>query len=497
MRAPARIELVKGHTAEAARDAIELLSRDPVAFDFGGQLALVDGGRVHTLCEHALAQHLADVTQFWKYVKSGDAVVPADCDPPSALLRQILAIGERRRLKPLDGVITAPTIRRDGSVLDQPGYDPVTRLFFDPMGEDIPEIPLRPTRDEVEAALCTLLHPFESFPFVDARAKGAHLAALLTAAVRAVLPTSPAIAYDAPIQGSGKTLLAKCVGALCEGRAPDIWPHTKGREDEEVRKRLFTALLAGNRAMVWDNVTGVFNSASLAGFLTADVYTDRILGKSESHRLPNRALLLMTGNNLQLAGDLPRRVLVCRIDPKTSQPLARQFDIDPLEWTLENRLPMLAAACTLIRAQMAQGTQPGPGRLASFEVWDELVRQTVVWLNQDIRPGAFGDPMDLVCEAQAADPDAEVLGALLLALRDQFGGGEFSAKDVQARAEGSEACAALRAALLDLGGEAALSSTRSLGRLLKAREGRIISGICLAGRHDSAKGTRIYRICNA
>ncbi|MEX1236454.1 MAG: hypothetical protein WEB56_15840 [Roseovarius sp.] len=38
-RAPARVELVKGHTAEAATASIELLRRDPVTFDFGGQLA--------------------------------------------------------------------------------------------------------------------------------------------------------------------------------------------------------------------------------------------------------------------------------------------------------------------------------------------------------------------------------------------------------------------------------------------------------------------------
>lgn len=65
-----------------------------------------------------------------------------------------------------------------------------------------------------------------------------------------MLPTAPAFAFDAPVQGSGKTLLAKCVGALMEGRVPDVWPHTAGRDDEETRKRLFTMLRSGARALV-------------------------------------------------------------------------------------------------------------------------------------------------------------------------------------------------------------------------------------------------------
>lgn len=489
-RAPARVELVKGHTAEAATATIELLRRDPVAFDFGGQLALADDGRVHPLCEHGLAHHLGTITQFWKRNAEGEAV---DADPPVALLRQIIAQGERRKLKPLDGVITGPTIRLDGSVLDAPGYDAETRLLFDPMGEDVPPVPVNPTLDEAGAALDLLLHPFARFPFVDATARGALLAAILTAAVRPVLPTAPAFAFDAPIQGSGKSLLAACIGVLIEGRAPDVWPHTQGRDDEEARKRLFAALRTGCRALIWDNVVGTFDSASMAAFVTADAMVDRVLGKSESIRVPNRVLLILTGNNLQLAGDLPRRVIICRIDPQTDQPFARQFDLDPLQWVLEHRTSMLAAACTLIRARLTHTTTPAPGRLASFEAWDDLVRQTVVWADTMLRPFEFGDPMDLVREAQAADPEADALFALLDALRDAFGGRAFTAKDVLAKAQDAFAQNALEVALRDLAGDRPLTSARSLGRVLKFWEGRIVHGLRLTGRQNTSSGSREYR----
>ena len=493
-RAPARVELVKGHTSEAVAETIDKLRHDPVAFDFGGQLVVAEGGLVHPLCVDALAYHLAGITQFWKLVKQGDVLVPVDADPPPALLKQIIAQGERRKLKPLDGIITGPTIRLDGSVLDAAGYDPTTRLLLDPLGDAVPEVPTSPTLDQARAALNTCLLPFETFPFVDATAKGALLAAILTAAIRPVLPTAPAFAFDAPIQGSGKTLLAECIGALIEGRAPDVWPHTQGRDDEETRKRLFTALRTGSKALVWDNVIGIFNSASMAAFITAEAIVDRVLGRSEAIRIPNRALLILTGNNMSLAGDLPRRVIICRIDPETDQPFARQFDLDPLQWVLDNRMAMLTAACTLIRARFTHMQKPAPGRLASFEGWDDLVRQTVVWANMALRPSEFGDPMDLVREAQTADPEADALFALLDALRDQFAGAEFTAKEVQTAAKTSSFDSPLELALRDLASDRALISTRSLGRVLKNREGRIVHGLRLTGWQDLHRKMRVYTV---
>ena len=236
-------------------------------------------------------------------------------------------------------------------------------------------------------------------------------AALLTGAVRASLPTAPAFAMDAPVQGSGKTLLACCAAALCGGRAPEIWPHTAGRDDEEVRKRLLSALRVGPPALIWDNVVGALDSAALAAAITAPIFTDRLLGRSETISVPNRTLLLMTGNNIHLAGDLPRRVLVCRIDPETDVPFARRFDLDPLAHVLEHRMELVVAALTLIRGRLCATSPKADGRMASFELWDDLVRQTVCWIGCDVAPGEVDDPMALVHAAQANDPEQESLAA--------------------------------------------------------------------------------------
>ncbi len=400
-------------------------------------------------------------------------------------------------MKQLSAIVTAPTIRPDGSTLCTPGYDARTSLLVSL--RDRIDINPAPSRDDVRKALEELMYPFQGFPLVDRYARGGLLAALLSAVVRPALLTAPAFAMDAPVQGSGKTLLASCTAALATGRPPEIWPHTAGRDDEEVRKRLLTALRGGATALVWDNITGIFDSAALAAAITAPVLRDRVLGRSESLSIPNRALLLFTGNNLCFTGDLSRRIIKIRIDPGTDAPFAREFDLDPLNHVLEHRIDLVCAALLLIRGWLSSGAPRASGRMASFEAWDDLVRQTVCWLDREIASGQFGDPLDLIQEASASDPEQESLFALLEALKEAFRTSWFTAREtsqhaVQGRNDSfaSANAKAIANALADLGGERALTSTRSVGRILQFREGRIVFGLRLQSR--PGRNGREYRI---
>jgi hypothetical protein len=494
---PVRIEVVAGRMPDVVDSTTSLLKTDPMVFDFGQKLAMVADGRLRVLDEDSTAYHLGGGIQYF-VIKPGQGRRPQDCNPPKMLLKQLLSLGDRRALKPIDGVITGPTIRPDGSVLSVQGYDAATRLFLELQGGEGVTIPDTPSRDDAQEALSVLMFAFRDFPFVTAGARGGLLAALLSAAVRPTLETCPAFGFDAPVQGSGKTLLAQCVGALAEGDAPEIWPHTKSRDDEETRKRLFASCAGGRRVLIWDNITGVFDSASLAGFITAPVYTDRVLGKSETQRLPNRTLLLLTGNNLVLSGDLPRRVVVCRIDPGIEAPTTREFELKPMQHVLLNRSAMLGAACVLIRYQLTTGKKWGLGSTASFEAWDALVRQTVCMVDAKFAPGEFGDPAELLREAQVADPECETLHQLLDALRLKYGTSWFTAKDVCGAFDYSVSlmtdAKAIREALADLVGDKTSISTKSMGRLLKFREGRIVFGLRLVGRHDGSRNGRMYRV---
>ena len=202
-----------------------------------------------------------------------------------------------------------------------------------------------------------------------------------------------------------------------------------------------------------------------------------MLGKSESLALPNRSIFLLTGNNISLAGDMPRRVLTCRIDPRTERAWARQFDLEPLAYVMAHRVEIATAALTIVRAWLTSGATSAPGRVASFEQWDQFVRQPVTWL-MDV------DPLGAINAGAEADPDREALGDLLTALRACFGDDGFTAADVSdamrkgAGPFGDEAHRAVTAAISDITGRND-PSTKAIGRVLGFRRGRIVNGMKL------------------
>ena len=82
---------------------------------------------------------------------------------------------------------------------------------------------------------------------------------------------------------------------------------------------------------------------------------------------------------------------------------------------------MIAASLCLIRCYLTNnGGALGQGKLASFEQWDAWVRQTVLYANT-LKPGMFGDVMEIVMANQSQDPEQEALGQLLDAWQSNFG----------------------------------------------------------------------------
>ena len=264
------------------------------------------------------------------------------------------------------------------------------------------------------------------------------LTAMLTAIERPLLPTAPGFAFDAPVQASGKSLLTKVLAEL-SGTTPVMSPHPGSSGEQELRKSIFAMLLEGRRVIVFDNVIGEVDSASLAAVYTSPIYSDRILGKSNSGTVPTNALILMSGNNITLKGDLPRRVLKCRIDPKTETPHQRSFDFDPAAMVRDHRQQIVAAALTLFYGYFSLGCEKrlGKGRTASYDEWDDIIRQTVCWLADLQKRGLLPsghtadglacprlvDPLDAIADAIAVDPGLLQLGRLLTAWSHTIGTG--------------------------------------------------------------------------
>ncbi|MEO9296957.1 bifunctional DNA primase/polymerase [Devosia alba] len=328
---------------------------------------------------------------------------PKRIDPPSqASLAYLARVGDWRAPF-LQGVIQSPTLRADGTMLQEPGYDAASALLYDPgnvVFESVPEIP---SKADAEHAIASLAEPFRDFCFASAADRSVTVAAVLTALVRPMFPAAPLFAIDAPTAGTGKSLLAETVGIIATGHKPAML--SQGFNGEEDQKRLSSVLMAGDQIIVIDNCDRPIQGEFLCTMLTQEHVRPRILGKSEMRTLPTRCLVMATGNNLTLSGDVTRRALICRMDAGMERPDQRQFGFDPRIEARANRPRLVTAGLTVLRAYIAAGRPNPMDKIGSFEDWN-LVREAIVWLGYD-------DPADTRERVLADDPAKAVLLDLL------------------------------------------------------------------------------------
>jgi hypothetical protein len=422
-------------------------------------------------------------------------------DPSLSIVRTLQQRRGRLRFPPLRGVINAPTLRADGSILDRPGYDIKSCLLYDPLGDDFPPIPDRPARLEAENALAMLNELIKDFPFVDDTARAVALSAILTACVRGTLPTAPLHGFSSPVAGSGKSKLVDISCIIATGREAGVI--AQGRTEEELEKRLGSLLLGGECVIAIDNCEHPLGGEFLCSLLTQEHVRTRVLGKSEAPELPSNALVTATGNNLTLEGDLTRRALLCQLDAKVERPELRAFACDPVAEAKAKRPALIIAALTILRAYHVAG-KPSHGLrpLGSFEAWSSLVRGALAWL--DVR-----DPVDSMEGIRARDPRRETLRAVLTAWRASAGDGSATTTELIARAKGHRSFSGVRPvessnemdrvdsdlfdALLAVAGQGIEVNAKRLGRWLAHNKDRIVDGLRIV-QVGERQGFALWRV---
>lgn len=513
----ARIRLAKGDRGRITSDTEGALAVLGEIYDYGdGGSARIAQSRIRPVSPDWFADYIdRNVIYYSKVPTAGGGHEERSCDAPPYLPKRILARHGERGFFQLEGLVTAPTLRRDGSVLDTPGYDRQSGILYVSDLSHPPRVPLAPTIEDAFRALAVLWRPFQDFPFVGDASPTVMLSAILSAILRPSLPTCPGHAFDAPAAGTGKTLLAECVGIIATGERPAIIAPTD--DDTEIRKRLFSILREGGGVILWDNISAPLGGDALDAFLTAERFRERVLGVSESETLPNRALLLITGNNISTRGDTFRRVLKSRLDAKLETPYLRAFALNPREYCMAHRHEMVVAALTIVRAWYTAGCpRKAEGNTASFEEWDHLVRQPLAWLAWwDFALGGSDTPplcdvAVVFAEAAAEAPHKEKLRAVLHAWKDAYGNGErVNARDVssnpyggfhnetdesikaeskQAESKQAELVAAIADAVVKRGKDI---DTTALGYWLKKHRGERMDGLWYE-RDGEVRGAAAY-----
>jgi len=435
------IVLTGRHMHEVTEDAIRAISEandPPILFHRAGAPVRVcrdeqDRAKIQSLTEHAL-RGVMDRVAVWLSIKmmkeGGFKEIPEY--PPISIVRDILGQpSDEWRLPPLVGIATSPILHLDGTIHATVGYDEVTRMYLMPEpGFMLAPVPDDPTHDEVEAAKDLILEIFWDFPFVDEASRWNAVGAFLTGVFRPIIDgPCPCWLLTKPQAGSGASLMQNAVYMAITGVTPpaSVTPKTK----EEWSKRIMSILRGGSPLHIWDNLEGSLKSDVLASLLTAREWSDRILGVTEDAALPARTVWFGNGNNVQIGGDLARRVILSRIDAEVAMPWLREDFRHPdlILWVRENRGRLIAAALTLGLAWVRAGC-PEPEKvspLGGFEGWRHVVGGVLEYAGAT---EFMANAMDVFVEG---DSDLRQWEGFLSAVFDEFGSNPWTVSDLKVR----------------------------------------------------------------
>lgn len=513
-------------SARALGSAPEVFCRNGVLVDAGPVEAYVskqklagDGAKensrafgVRQLPATEVQRHLSRAASWSRWVKpkgkgQGDALpYEVAADPPMSLAIAVSNMGRWETVRPLAGVLTAPSIRPDGSIIQERGWDEATRFLYEP-ARHYPGIPEKPTQEDARAALELLRgvfappgDGFDGFPFASDTERDVPIANVLTLIARpAIDGCVPAFVYDASTPGTGKGLIADTVCLIATGE--DMPKGVFTDNQEELSKHLGSLILAGVAVAGFDNIDQrmSFSGGALDAVLTARRPQLRILGKSEAPAIDWHAVVMVTGNNVQIVGDTERRCIKCRQEPSVERPeLRANFRVPNLTAHVrEHRPALVRAALTILRAYFVAG-RPDVcvAPLGSFEAWSRLVAAAVVFAGGHDVTQCMANK-----NGSSEDPELEAAGALLSAMHKL--GEPMSAGDLVCAGydwendwngiprPGSERSPDIREALDALvtsRGRGGRPSPKAVGHALKRIRGRVFAGLKLLSVPSLAGG---------
>lgn len=413
--------------------------------------------------------------------------------PPSDVARAVVNRGEWEEIPALEGIVNVPVFGPDGKLHATPGYNPHTRLYYTggvTLGDT------KPTSANVDTARRLLLDDlFVDFPFRDDASRAHAVALFLLPYVRPMIAgATPLHLIDAPTPGTGKGLLGDVCAIPALGR--ELPSTTAGKDDDEWRKRITSALLEGGNFVSIDNITQPLDSGVLASVLTQSYWQDRILGASLTVNLRVRTIWIANGNNVVPSDEIARRAVWIRIDANQEKPWDRkEFKHPRLKtWARENRNQLVTAAITLIRAWVDRNMPEHTGKnKGSYDTWANILGGILETVGI---PGFLGNENELFATTVNEN---SVLSEFVNAWKDTYGqktvsvsGDLFPLASYPDKTEGDQSeYKNLLEELLGAGNET--SRKARLGKLLERNRDKVIAGAKIVKESRSSAGMR-YRL---
>ncbi len=366
---------VRSKLLGAVVSANELEPAAPVLYLRNGMLVRVKRNEknlwsIDEIKTNAMKNIMADVADWITVTETETDYKEVAVFPPESVASDFLAMPEWFGLPSLAEIVECPVFTVEGQLHDTPGYSEHSRMYYTG-GAEVGNT--EPTAERVAWAKSLLLDDLlVDFPFAEDASKAHAVAYILAPFVRDMVtgPVPPTL-VEAPMEGSGKSLLTNACAFPALGRTLPTMAFTNN--DEELDKRVVAKLLAGDTHAVLDNVNYELDSGVLANAWTQTVYEGRFLGKSTQMKLENRMIWAVTANNIVLSAENARRCVWVHLDANVERPRDRDGFKHPhlMTWIAENRNDLVTACVTLVRAWIDAGmpAYQGTRRKGSFESW--------------------------------------------------------------------------------------------------------------------------------
>ena len=508
---PDAVYIVKGQLHKATRQAYRLFMREvakgraPGIYLRGGLIRICHAADLSPRrgLEHSpLTPAMTIIDRDWLRLKLTEHVLffmwsnqkkdYTPIDAPQEIVASMMADIDDLQLPILREIRTCPALHTDGRAIIKSGYDAESQIFFAFDDQTFPAIPERPSRGEINAAINLYSDLLAEFPFVSPDDKAVFIASVLTVLLRHWFGEVPFFAFSSPVRGSGKTTLAVIAGIIATGFCPAIltWPD----REEEVKKLIFSILLAGSQIALIDNLSGELGSNTLNATITAPFYEDRALGESRKIKVPTAITFFGTANNFRARADLSPRVSIGNLDPDMERPEERRFSRDVVEYATAKRPQLVAAALVLMKGFIQAGdgerftdtplarTKAEAVNLSGcrFGLWGRTIRAALIW-------ATGGDPWGNASQLEGGDSDREAALEILETWRAAFGGEARTIKHALALSDG------LMEAFRSIFGRRDVSP-KSISAYIRAREGRWINGLRFERSPIAPGGVCLYKV---
>lgn len=268
-----------------------------------------------------------------------------------------------------------PYLRSGKIMLPSKGYD---HAFLSFVPYNAPEIDPSMELDEAKRIID---YVYNEFAFSDKeKDKVNAIAHLLTPFCRGLFGRetmrTPLFVYMANRERAGKDYCANIVSLVYTGENPEYPPVSKkDANDEEFRKKIFTAFKQGRNIIHSSNNKGNLDSAELEALITKEYFVDRQLGTNLEIQFPNTLTLSISANTgLTYTPDLQYRSIFINLFLAEEDPNKRQFQNPDLHgWIREHRSEILSAIYALVRNWYEKGMPRCTKAFASFPEWMAVV----------------------------------------------------------------------------------------------------------------------------